>query len=30
MKVGDCLVIADLHIGITKDIWEKEAEEIFV
>ena len=23
MKVGDCLIIADLHVGITKDIWEK-------
>ena len=23
MKLGDCLIIADLHIGITRDIWEK-------
>jgi len=23
MKVGDCLVITDLHIGITRDIWER-------
>ena len=23
MKIGDCLIFADLHIGITRDIWER-------